>query len=119
MILMQRDWFSRRWVIQEIALASKARVYCGPDSIPWKEFAVAVELFVEVETATHRLSEVMQKDEKFRHVPGWFEYVSELGASLLVQATGKVFRAQRTPLDDGPGDIRDVKELLRVTRDVN
>lgn len=30
----------------------------------------------------------------------WFEYVSELGASLLVQATGKVFRAQRSPLED-------------------
>ena len=55
MMLMQRDWFSRRWVVQEIALASKARLYCGPDSLPWKEFAVAVELFVEVETATHRL----------------------------------------------------------------
>jgi len=47
---------------------------------------------VEVETATHRLSEVMKKDPDFYHVPGWFEYVSELGASLLVQATGMVFR---------------------------
>ncbi|KAH8656698.1 heterokaryon incompatibility protein-domain-containing protein [Tricladium varicosporioides] len=119
MVLMQRDWFSRRWVVQEIALASKAKVYCGPDSIPWKEFAVAVELFVEVETATHRLSEVMQKDEKYQHVPAYFEYVSELGASLLVQATGKVFRAQRTPLDDGPGEIQTFKELLKITRSVN
>ena len=98
MMLMQRDWFSRRWVVQEIALASDARIYCGPDSISWNEFAVAVELFVEVESATHRLSEIMQKDEKFRHVPGWFEHISELGASLLVQATGKVFRAQRMPI---------------------
>ncbi|KAK8080283.1 hypothetical protein PG997_008101 [Apiospora hydei] len=91
--LMQRPWFGRRWVVQEIALALDARVYCGPDEIPWKDFAVAVELFVEVETATHRLSEVIQKDERFYHVPGWFEYVSHLGASLLVGATAKVFRA--------------------------
>jgi hypothetical protein len=90
--LMQRPWFSRRWVVQEIALARKAKIYCGPDEISWKEFAVAVELFVEVETATHRLSEVMKKDPKFYHVPGWFEYVSALGASLLVEATGKLFR---------------------------
>lgn len=60
--------------------------------LSWKKFAVAVELFVEVETATHRLSEVMKKDPKFYHVPGWFEYVSALGASLLVEATGKLFR---------------------------
>ena len=99
MSLMQRDWFFRRWVVQEIALSSAATVYCGPHEIPWKSFAVAVELFVEVETATHRLSEVMKRDEKFRHVPGWFEYVSELGASLLVQATGKVFRTKRSPLE--------------------
>lgn len=90
--LMRRPWFSRRWVVQEIALARRAMVYCGNDKISWKKFAVAVELFVEVETATHRLSEVMKKDPKFYHVPGWFEYVSALGASLLVEATGKLFR---------------------------
>lgn len=92
LLLMQRPWFSRRWVVQEIALAKSATIYCGNDKIPWTNFAVAVELFVEVETATHRLSEVMRKDETFGHVPQWFEHVSELGASVLVQATGKVFR---------------------------
>jgi len=51
--LMQRPWFSRRWVVQEIVLAKKATVYCGPDKIEWPELAIAVELFVEVETATH------------------------------------------------------------------
>ncbi|KAI0552995.1 heterokaryon incompatibility protein-domain-containing protein [Xylaria curta] len=95
MMLMQRPWFSRRWMIQEISLARTATIHCGPATIDWNDFAVAVELFVEVENATHRLSEVMQKDEKFLHIPGWFEHVSELGASLLVQATGKVFRTQR------------------------
>ncbi|GAW17406.1 hypothetical protein ANO14919_068630 [Xylariales sp. No.14919] len=94
MMLMQRPWFSRRWMIQEISLARTAIMHCGAATIDWKDFAVAVELFVEVENATHRLSEVMQKDEKFSHIPGWFEHVAELGASLLVQATGKIFRTQ-------------------------
>lgn len=104
LLLMQRPWFSRRWVVQEIALARSATIYCGNDQIPWTNFAVAVELFVEVETATHRLSEVMRKDETFGHVPQWFEHVSELGASVLVQATGKVFRRdgnQATDSEDG------------------
>jgi hypothetical protein len=99
MALMQREWFSRRWVVQELSLANKADIWCGPQNMPWKEFAVAVELFVEVESATHRLSEVVQKDVHFKHVPGWFEYVSHLGASLLVKATGKVFRSYGTPMD--------------------
>ncbi|RAR10684.1 HET-domain-containing protein [Stemphylium lycopersici] len=126
MMLMQREWFSRRWVVQEISLAKDAQIYCGPYSVPWKEFAVAVELFVEVETATHRLSEVMWKDKKFQHVPGMFEYVSELGASLLVQATGKVFRAHGTPMDndnddyekteDSPGWIENVHTIDPLDR---
>jgi hypothetical protein len=32
--LMQRKWFSRRWVVQEIALAQTATIYCGTDFIP-------------------------------------------------------------------------------------
>ncbi|KAF2032465.1 HET-domain-containing protein [Setomelanomma holmii] len=90
--LMQRDWFSRRWVVQEIALAPVASVYCGPDELEWRELAIAVELFVEVETATHRLSELLRKDAKSRLVPNWFEHISELGASLLVNATARIFR---------------------------
>ena len=58
--LMQRPWFSRRWVIQEVTLARKAIIHCGAAKLSWTKFAVAVELFVEVETATHRLSEVCQ-----------------------------------------------------------
>lgn len=93
--LMKRKWFSRRWVVQEIALANDAMLYCGTESIRWKDFADAVQLFVEVESATHRLSEVMRKDPNFYHIPGWFDYVSALGASLLVEATGTLFRAAK------------------------
>ncbi|KAH7063858.1 heterokaryon incompatibility protein-domain-containing protein [Paraphoma chrysanthemicola] len=91
--LMQRPWFSRRWVVQELALARKPLIYCGNDKISWKKFAIAVELFVEVETATHRLSEVMKKDRQYQYVvPSYFEFVSALGASLLVDATERLFR---------------------------
>jgi hypothetical protein len=90
--LMQREWFSRRWVVQEIALASKASVYCGPDELEWRDLAIAVELFVEVETVTHRLSELLRNDAKSDVAPNWFEHISELGASLLVNATARIFR---------------------------
>lgn len=90
--LMQRLWFSRRWVVQELALAQKPIIYCGNDRISWKKFAIAVELFVEVETATHRLSEVMKKKQQNEYIPAYFDYVSALGASLLVDATERLFR---------------------------
>ncbi|KAL5314435.1 hypothetical protein ACEPPN_017075 [Leptodophora sp. 'Broadleaf-Isolate-01'] len=105
LLLMQRPWFSRRWVVQEIVLAKNALVYCGPDKIEWQELAIAVELFVEVETATHRLSELMKKDDKFSVIPNWFEHISELGASLLVNATARVYRSREIEETDHNDDI--------------
>src|SRR5215469_5923409 len=34
----------------------------------------------------------MKTNAKDHHVPRWFEYISQLGASLLVDATGRLFR---------------------------
>jgi hypothetical protein len=42
--LLRRRWFTRRWAIQEVALARKASLYCGPNSISWTEFADAITL---------------------------------------------------------------------------
>lgn len=93
--LMKRPWFSRRWVVQEIALANKGTLYCGSEKIDWQDFADAVSLFVQVETATHRLSEVMKKSEVFHHVPDFFGEIPALGASLLVEATSNLFRRSK------------------------
>jgi Heterokaryon incompatibility protein (HET) len=95
--LMKRPWFSRRWVVQEVALSpSGGTLYCGKDEVPWSDFADAVSLFVEVESATHRLSDVMKLDQKFGHIPDFFGDVSSLGAALLVDATSNLFRNAMT-----------------------
>lgn len=92
LVLMQREWFSRRWVVQEVALAPKATVYYGPDQISWRQLATAIGLFVEVESATPRLSELMKSDERFNLIPNWFEHIAGLPASLLVNESSKIFR---------------------------
>lgn len=95
--LMKRPWFSRRWVVQEIALSpSGGTLYCGKEEVPWQDFADAVSLFVEVESATHRLSDVMKRDQLFDHIPDFFGDVSSLGAALLVDATSNLFRNSMT-----------------------
>ena len=90
--LMRRDWFSRRWCVQEIALAVRGTLYCGKKHIDWQKFADAVSLFVHVESATHLLSDVMRRDEFFHNLPDYFGDVSALGAALLVDATRNLFR---------------------------
>ena len=46
-VLMRRSWFCRRWVIQEVAFARKATVYCGSKHSRWSDFSDAVALFGE------------------------------------------------------------------------
>ena len=43
--LLRRPWFSRRWIVQELAVARKAILYCGEAKLPWKDFAWAISLF--------------------------------------------------------------------------
>lgn len=43
--LMKRSWFSRRWVIQEVAFARTATVYCGIEIVKWMDLSDAITLF--------------------------------------------------------------------------
>jgi hypothetical protein len=45
--LMRSRWFSRRWVLQEIALARKASVYCGDKKVTWTDFSSAIGMFMD------------------------------------------------------------------------
>ncbi|TVY80786.1 Heterokaryon incompatibility protein 6 OR allele [Lachnellula suecica] len=42
--LLQRPWFSRMWVIQEIAMASKATIFCGSFSTTWGAASKMIQL---------------------------------------------------------------------------
>jgi len=91
-LLMMRDWFSRRWIIQEIALAKRAELLCGNAKMDWSVFANAVSLFTEFETGTRTLSEIMKALKEYDHVPDYFGNVSALSAAHLVEVTNRLFR---------------------------
>jgi hypothetical protein len=97
--LMQRPWFSRLWVIQEVVLSNHAELYCGARTLSWTDFSDAVSLFVEVEAATYRLPDVTGQNPKIFN--GLFEDVGALGASLLVDISSNLVRTsagKREPL---------------------
>lgn len=63
--LVDRPWFRRMWIIQEIVVATKPRILCGESSIEWEALAgvVAVlqsrglsHLFITSETEPPRIS---------------------------------------------------------------
>jgi hypothetical protein len=47
--LLTRDWFWRRWMIQEVALAKAVVVHCGKYTLLWKELANALAVIRLVE----------------------------------------------------------------------
>ncbi|KAF2466544.1 HET-domain-containing protein [Lindgomyces ingoldianus] len=107
---MERPWFSRRWVIQEIALANQttATIICGQDTISWAEFSEAVSLFDGALTGPLDLSKL-----KFPHrnnVSYSTRYAPALGAIRLVKATNELFR---TSFYDGiPSALRSLEYLV-------
>jgi hypothetical protein len=40
--LVNRNWFHRRWVVQEVAFAKDIVVQCGQSTVSWPEFANAI-----------------------------------------------------------------------------
>lgn len=90
--LMNREWFSRRWVVQEIALAKKAVVLVGENRVEWLDLADAISLFNAVETGTRSLSSVMRSKEEHRNMPDFFGHVPAYSATHLVEVTNNLFR---------------------------
>ncbi|KAN0077632.1 Heterokaryon incompatibility protein (HET) domain containing protein [Elaphomyces granulatus] len=82
--LMRNDWFSRRWVVQEVALAEEANVHCGQEVVHWDDFRDAISL-----VAIH--SDTIQ---------GLFETIEDLdtlSAKALVDITSNIFRNNEEP----------------------
>lgn len=40
--LLNRQWFTRTWVIQEVVMSASATVICGDDTLPWNILARAI-----------------------------------------------------------------------------
>jgi hypothetical protein len=59
---INRSWFQRAWVVQEIALAKSATVMCGQNTFPWEKISRTLA-FVKASRWYHHLS-----TEKLRHV---------------------------------------------------
>lgn len=93
--LMRRPWFSRRWVVQEIALAARATLYCGDAFVDWADFADAVSLFEAVESENHMISKSIMMSDLFNHIPDFLGEIKFLGATRLVDATSNLFRKSK------------------------
>ena len=52
--VLERRWFTRVWVIQELAMAKSAQVICGSDQMPWEHFHLAVKATLSIFASRER-----------------------------------------------------------------
>ena len=87
--LMRREWFSRRWVVQELAMAKEASVYAGEAAVHWDDFAEAVALFVR---EFDRIADGFKNSRGYRYNSKVLGDVRASGASSIVVTTNQLFR---------------------------
>ncbi|EPE30004.1 hypothetical protein GLAREA_01164 [Glarea lozoyensis ATCC 20868] len=47
--LLKLPWFSRVWIVQEVAVCQDALVYCGSSEIPWSKLVLALRVLYRLE----------------------------------------------------------------------
>ncbi|KAL8788307.1 MAG: hypothetical protein Q9195_007363 [Heterodermia aff. obscurata] len=95
--LMRCDWFSRRWVIQELALAKDATLHYNDQIVKWKDFADAVAIFA---TRFDAIKQLFLPSREFNHNVETLGDVQTLGANILVDVTANHFRRSLGAKDD-------------------
>jgi hypothetical protein len=87
--LLRRPWFSRRWVIQEVAFARRASIRCGSKIISWTDFSDAIELFTRKLEAIRSLYDA---SELSKYDPDALSHVEITGSKAIVGASNAVIR---------------------------
>jgi hypothetical protein len=89
--LVRQPWFSRRWIVQEIAVARDAIMSFGESAVDWEDFANAMSLFASLKEDIRKL---FQSRRELHFNPDHLGDIMESGANKLVQAKSAIFRTK-------------------------
>ncbi|KNG52143.1 ankyrin and het domain-containing protein [Stemphylium lycopersici] len=87
--LLQRSWFKRRWVIQEVACARKLSIRIADRILSWLDFADAVDIYSENISQVYTL---YQKHRLWKMDPTAFTDITNSKAMTLINFSRGVFR---------------------------
>lgn len=91
--LLTRNWFERRWVVQEIALGKNAVLHCGQQSVTWAKFTIVVALF---ERASEALAKSFKASALHDYNPNFLGTIEARGATRLVHVISNLLRRSDT-----------------------
>ncbi|PWY63832.1 HET-domain-containing protein [Aspergillus eucalypticola CBS 122712] len=97
--LTRDPWFARRWIVQEISLASKAVVYCGEKMVHWDALVDAIALLVANEERVRALFD----PTKWRYGRNTLGEIQFSSANVLLEVISSLFpttedRSKHKPL---------------------
>ncbi|KAF8862586.1 hypothetical protein BDZ45DRAFT_191581 [Acephala macrosclerotiorum] len=92
--LMRRKWFSRRWIVQEIALARKATIHCGRKMMDWDKFSKGVSLYES--RSEEVLRSLVNHEKQVTNASHISVQVQALGAHSLISTLHQLFRRGRS-----------------------
>jgi hypothetical protein len=87
--LLTKDWFSRRWIIQEVAACRFATIRYGGIEIKWADFVDAIEIFYR---GFDQIRETCSQDDRASYLALKEFHRRSLPAKALVETTINVFR---------------------------
>lgn len=91
--LMCNKWFTRRWVIQELAHARKAEIVYGKETMSWPDFADAIAIFIKSQDSLPPGSAKLYVETAVSGSElSAVDIVKKLGASEMVDFIDNLFR---------------------------
>ena len=124
--LMKREWFRRRWVVQELAFAREAYLLCGDSSVHWLDYCSAVEIYLR---RADTIAALYDDSPDFRQQLMVLGDLKASGAGKMISVTNEYVRGKErlknleTLVSEltmfEAGDPRDaVYALMTLARDV-
>ncbi|KAF2264433.1 HET-domain-containing protein [Lojkania enalia] len=98
--LLQRPWFHRAWIVQEVSVPKDLLIVCGHATIPWDEFCRAVQYAVDLGlfiayggSATFQALSLFETRSDFQsnRLPSLHEILLRNRSFLATDARDKVF----------------------------
>lgn len=88
-MVTRKPWFTRCWIVQEIAAAREATVWLGNNTIDWEDFASALSLFG---SEYEKVRYMLRKAGEFAVNRDWLGEIAMSGAYMLIEAKDLLLR---------------------------
>ncbi|KAF1955262.1 hypothetical protein CC80DRAFT_549467 [Byssothecium circinans] len=118
--LINRPWFKRAWVVQEITLARAAFVICGNKSFPWTKLSKTLSFIKATKWYHHLHTEKLRHIKSLQKNPGSYKRVLQ---SRLDVGVGPLYldatRLKMAVSDDSISQGENVRPALRTLLDTH